>query len=78
MAHTLSKSILISQVTELIAKQYKIKIDDARDLFYQSKVVEMLNDDETGLYGESALYLFSLFQNEKNTSYFVHFIPSDY
>ena len=69
MAHTLSKSILISQVTELIAKQYKIKIDDARDLFYQSKVVEMLNDDETGLYGESALYLFSLFQNEKNTSY---------
>ena len=69
MAHTLSKSILISQVTELIAKQYKIKIDDARDLFYQSKVVEMLNDDETGLYGESALYLFSLFQNEKNISY---------
>ena len=68
MAHTLSKSILISQVTELIAKQYKIKIDDARDLFYQSKVVEMLNDDETGLYGESALYLFSLFQNENNNS----------
>ena len=69
MSHTLSKSILISQVTELIAKQYKIKIDDARDLFYQSKVLEMLNDDETGLYGESALYLFSLFQNEKNSSY---------
>ena len=68
MAHTLSKSILISQVTELIAKQYKIKIDDARDLFYQSKIVEMLNDDETGLYGESALYLFSLFQIENNNS----------
>ena len=68
MAHTLSKSILISQVTELIAKQYKIRIDDARDLFYQSKVLEMLNDDETGLYGESALYLFSLFQNENNNS----------
>ena len=68
MAHTLSKSILISQVTELIAKQYKIKIDDARDLFYQSKVLEMLNDDETGLYGESALYLFSLFQIENNNS----------
>ena len=68
MAHTLSKSILISQVTELIAKQYKIRIDDARDLFYQSKVLEMLNDDETGLYGESALYLFSLFQIENNNS----------
>ena len=68
MANTLSKSILISQVTELIAKQYKIKIDDARDLFYQSKVLEMLNDDETGLYGESALYLFSLFQIENNNS----------
>ena len=68
MANTLSKSILISQVTELIAKQYKIKIDDARDLFYQSKVLEMLNDDETGLYGEFALYLFSLFQIENNNS----------
>ena len=64
MGHTLSKTILISQVVELIAKKYKISIDEARDAFYKSSVIEMLDDDETGLYGESALYLLSLFEQE--------------
>ncbi len=64
MEHVLSKTILISQVVELIASKYKISINEARDRFYNSKVIKMLDDDETGLYGESALYLLSLF--EKN------------
>ena len=63
MDHVLSKTILISQVIELIAKQYKIGIDEARNRFYESDVIEMLDDDETGLYGESALYLFSLYED---------------
>ena len=61
--HILSKIILISQVIELIAKKYKLSIEEARNRFYQSEVVEMLDDDETGLYGESALYLLSLYEN---------------
>ena len=63
MEHVLSKTILISQTIELIAKKYKLSIEDARDRFYQSDVIEMLDDDETGLYGESALYLLSLYEN---------------
>ena len=63
MNHVLSKTILISQVIELIAKQYKLSIDEARNRFYESDVIEMLDDDETGLYGESALYLFSLYED---------------
>lgn len=43
----------------------------ARNKFYQFDAIEMLDDDETGLYGESALYLLSLFdeqsKNESNT-----------
>ena len=63
MEHVLSKTILISQTIELIAKKYKLSIEDARNRFYQSNVIEMLDDDETGLYGESALYLLSLYEN---------------
>ena len=36
----------------------------ARNRLYQSDIVEMLDDDETGLYGESALYLLSLFDEQ--------------
>ena len=64
MEHILSKIILISQTIELIAKKYKLTIEEARNRFYSSKIVEMLDDDETGLYGESALYLLSLFDEQ--------------
>lgn len=71
MEHVLSKTILISQVIELIAKKYKLSVEEARNRFYESDVIEMLDDDETGLYGESALYLLSLYEkyelkNKKN------------
>ena len=63
MEHVLSKTILISQVIELIAKKYNLTLEEARNRFYESNVIEMLDDDETGLYGESALYLLSLYEN---------------
>ena len=65
MKHVLSKTILITQTVELIAKKYKLSIEEARDRFYSSGVIDMLDDDETGLYGESALYLLSLYENQK-------------
>lgn len=61
MKHVLEKTVLISDTIELIAKKYKIKISEARDRFYKSDVVRMIDDDSTGLYGESALYLLSLY-----------------
>ena len=67
--HILSKIILISQVIELIAKKYKLSIEEARNKFYQSEVIEMLDDDETGLYGESALYLLSLYDEYLKNSF---------
>ena len=75
MEHVLSKIILISQTIELIAKKYKLTIEEARNRFYSSKIVEMLDDDETGLYGESALYLLSLFdeQLKKRTKWWIGF-----
>ena len=67
MKHVLSKTILITQTIELIAKKYKLSLEEARNRFYESNVVELLDDDETGLYSQSALYLLSLY--EKYLSY---------
>ncbi len=63
MEHVLAKTILITQTIELIANKYKLSIETARDRFYESNVPEMLDDDETGLYGSSALYLLSLYED---------------
>ena len=68
MEHVLTKTILISQTIELIAKKYKLSIEEARNKFYQSDVIEMLDDDETGLYGESALYLLSIYENYEHNN----------
>ena len=59
--HVDAKTILITQTIELIAKKYKLTIVEARKRFYESRVIKLLDDDETGLYGESALYLLSLY-----------------
>lgn len=64
MNHVLSKYILIVQTVELIAKKYQLNIGEARDKFYSSSVIDKLDDDETCLYGESALYLLSLYEQE--------------
>ena len=66
--HQLAKFILITKVTELIAEEYRISISKARDMLYNSNVIKLIDDDETGLYGESPLYVFSLFQKEQKNS----------
>ena len=65
MEHVLSKTILISQVVELIAKKYKISIEEARDRFYNSKVIKMLDDDETGFHYNELNQIYWLFGKEK-------------
>ena len=67
MSHTLVKAIITTHVIELIANKYKFTIDKSRDLFYASDTVKLLADDETGLYGESFLHVFSLFEQEMNS-----------
>ena len=62
MNHTLTKIILISKVSELISNKYHITIDEARDRLYDSDIVSLLDDEKTGLYGESPLYIFSLYE----------------
>jgi len=41
---------LVSMTIDEIAAQKNISLDDAFDLFYNSKVCELLSDKETGLF----------------------------
>ena len=66
MEHILSKTILITKVIELIAEHYRVSLEDARNMLYESDIINLIEDDETGLYGESPLYVFSLFEQTKS------------
>jgi len=64
--HLFAKIILISKVVELISKEYSLSLDEARNLFYKSKTIKLLNNNNTHLYSQSPLYNFSLFEEEYN------------
>lgn len=68
MNHVLAKTIIIAKVTELIAEKYHLSLKDARDFLYRSDVINLIEDDETGLYGESPLYSFSIFEQNYRKS----------
>ena len=69
LPYDISKTIIAYKTIELIAKNYKLSIQDARDKFYNSEVVDLLEDNETGLYGQSALYLLSLYEMKTGTTH---------
>ena len=65
MENVMSKTIIIYRVIEMISKKYNIRLEEARKRFYSSRVIDLLDEDETGLYGESPLYVFSLYEEEE-------------
>ena len=68
MEHVLAKTILIAKLVELIAKEEDISLAKARERFYASEIAAMIDDDETGLYGQSPLYVYSLYRELFNPS----------
>jgi hypothetical protein len=54
----------IPEIVKLICDRYKISEEEALDKFYTSATGASYSDDETGLYGQSALYVFGLFIEE--------------
>ena len=77
MDHATTRAILVPEIVKLISEKYQIQIVklisekyqipemEALDLFYTSATGASFADDETGLYGQSALYIFGLFVEEK-------------
>lgn len=62
MTHTITKILVISRVIELIAHKYKIDLKEATKVYYASNTCKMMSDDNTGMYGDSALNVFSVFE----------------
>ncbi|MCD7733384.1 MAG: hypothetical protein LUH56_08115 [Oscillospiraceae bacterium] len=66
MAHATIRATLIPEVVRMISEKYHISEEEAMDEFYTSGTAESLSDSDTGLYGQSALFIFGLFCQEKS------------
>ena len=64
--HNLVRATVTPEIIRLISKYYKIGENEALQRFYQSKTAENYADEETGLYGQSALHIAGLFIMEQD------------
>ena len=62
MVHTLTKVLVVAGVIELIAKRYNVNLKEATKMYYTSNTSKMMSDDNTAMYGDSALNVFSVFE----------------
>ena len=62
MNHALIKTLVVEDVIELIAKKYNLSLKDATKMYYGSNTSKMMSDDNLGMYGDSPLYVFSIFE----------------
>ena len=59
--------LIVPQVVHLIAENYALGEVDASRVFYESRVYETLEQEDTKLWQLSPLTLFNLFDEEKKT-----------
>ena len=62
--HATIRATLLPEIVRLIAEKYGWSEDEAMDRFFLSATGASFSDDETGLYGQSALFIFGLFVEE--------------
>lgn len=53
-------------IIEYIVEDFNVEYDEAMRMFYNSDCFEKLQNEDTGLYLESAAYVYGLFQDESN------------
>lgn len=54
----------IQEIIAFLVEDRNIEHDEALDIFYKSTTFEKLADKQTGLYRESAAYVYELFKSE--------------
>jgi hypothetical protein len=62
--HATIRATLMPEILRLISEKYGCDEEEAMDCFYNSATGASFSDDETGLYGQSALYIFGLYVDE--------------
>ena len=58
--HNLVRATIIPQIVKILCRYYNISEDEALKRFYESATGANLADEETGLYGQSALHIAGL------------------
>ena len=58
------KEVRTAELIRKKLKEYGVDEDTALERFYTSKTGECYADDRTGLYSQSALYIFSMYKRE--------------
>ncbi len=66
MAHNLVRALILPQIIIKIQQKFNIDENIALKMFYNSNVGRLFSEEESGLYGQSPNYIFSLFENEMN------------
>ncbi len=61
MAHNLVRTLILPLVINKIQEKYTVDENKALEIFYTSHVGNIFSEDESGLYGQSPNYIFSLF-----------------
>lgn len=64
--HHLIRATIIPEVVKLISKHFNISEEKALADFYKSATAQNLADEENGLYGQSALFIFGQYLEEVN------------
>ena len=62
--HATIRAVLLPEIVRLIADEHGWAEEEAMDRFYGSATGASFSDDESGLYGRSALFISSLFAEE--------------
>jgi len=63
-SHGTIRAVTLKTVLKYIIDYYSVDENSALKMFYESHIGECYSDNQTGLYGQSALHIFSLLQEE--------------
>lgn len=64
MSHATVRATILPEIVRMISEAYRISEKEAMGRFYTSATGSSFADDETGLYGQSPLYIFQLYKEE--------------
>ncbi len=62
--HGLVRGLILPEIIKLISEEFDWHEEKSLDMFYTSEIGKAFADNETGLYGQSSIYIFNIFKNE--------------
>ena len=64
MAHSTVRAKILPEIIKLICANQNVTEREALDMFYSSATGSSFADDDSGLFGQSPLYIYGLFIQE--------------